>query len=74
MRILTTLDARRLIEVLLACWDWTSQISYNVVASLLRAQSFWAALMSLYSIAAEYNGPLEAAHAHIDDDRYDKVN
>ena len=30
--------------------------------------------MSLYSIATEYNGPLEAAHAHIDDDRYDKVN
>ncbi len=24
--------------------------------------------MSLYSIAAKYNGPLEAAHAHIDDD------
>ncbi len=30
--------------------------------------------MSLHSIATEYNGPLEAAHAHIDDDRYDKVN
>ncbi len=29
--------------------------------------------MSLYSIATEYNGPLEAAHAHIDDDRYDIV-
>ncbi len=27
--------------------------------------------MCLYSIATEYNGPLEAAHAQIDDDRYD---
>ena len=27
--------------------------------------------MSLYSIANKYNGPLEAAHAHSDDDRYD---
>ena len=27
--------------------------------------------MSFYSIAAKYNGPLEAAHAFIDDDRYD---
>ncbi len=24
-------------------------------------------------IAAKYNGPLEAAHAHIDDDRFDVV-
>ena len=29
--------------------------------------------MCLYSIAPEYNGPLEAAHAQIDDDRYDMV-
>ena len=29
--------------------------------------------MCLYSIATEYNGPLEAAHAQIDDDRYDIV-
>ncbi len=30
--------------------------------------------MCLYGIAAEYNGPLEAAHAQIDDDRrYDMV-
>ncbi len=33
-----------------------------------------AALKKKYSLAIEYNGPLEAAHAHIDDDRYDKVN
>ena len=29
--------------------------------------------MSLSSINAGYNGPLEAAHAHTDDDRYDLV-
>ncbi len=29
--------------------------------------------MYLYSIATEYNGPLEAAHAQIDDDRYNIV-
>ena len=29
--------------------------------------------MCLYNIATEYNGPLEAAHAQIDDDRYDMV-
>ena len=29
--------------------------------------------MCMYSIATEYNGPLEAAHAQIDDDRYDMV-
>ncbi len=27
--------------------------------------------VNFYSIAAKYNGPLEAAHAYIDDDRYD---
>ncbi len=30
--------------------------------------------MCLYSITAGYNGPLEAAHAQIDDDRYDMVD
>ncbi len=29
--------------------------------------------MWFYSISAEYNGSLEAAYAHIDDDRYDIV-
>ncbi len=29
--------------------------------------------MCLYSVAAKYNVPLEAAHAHIHDDRYDMV-
>ncbi len=30
-------------------------------------------LMCLYSIATDYNGSLEAAQAHIDDDRYDMI-
>ena len=29
--------------------------------------------MCLYSITTDYNEPLEAAHAHIDDERYDRV-
>ena len=29
--------------------------------------------MCLHSIAIEYNGPLEAANAQIDDDKYDMV-
>ena len=39
--------------------------------SLTKRLSVCAVQMSFYSIAAKYNGPLEAAHAHIDDDRYD---
>jgi len=49
----------------------TSQISCEVVASLRHIQSVCAVQMSLYSIAAKYNGPLEAAHAYIDVDTYD---
>ena len=29
--------------------------------------------MCFYTIATKYNGPLEAAHAHIHDDIYDMV-
>ena len=53
--------------------DWTSQVSFDDVASLLLALSVWAVLMCLFSIATEYDRPLEAAHAHIDDGEYDKV-
>ena len=56
---------------LLASPHWTSQSSYEAEASLLPALSVWAVLMSLYSIATEYNGPSEASHAHIDFDSYD---
>ncbi len=34
-------------------------------------QSICAVLISLYHIATEYNGQLQAAHAQIDNDRYD---
>ncbi len=46
----------------------------EAVASVLLALSVWAVLMSLYSIATEYNGPLEAAHGHTDNKGYDKLN
>ena len=73
MRILTTIDSIWLIVVQPANSNWTSQITYEAVASLLPKQSVCAVPMSLYSIAAKYNGPLEAAHTFIDDDRYDMV-
>ena len=50
-----------------------TQIPYEAVTSLSCTTSIWAVLMWLYSIATEYNGPLEAAHAQIDDDRYDMI-
>ena len=53
--------------------SWSSQISYEVIASLHHIQSGCAVQMSLYSIAAKYNETLEAAHAFSDDDRYDVV-
>jgi len=36
-------------------------------------QSICEVLMCLYSIVTEYNGQLQALHAQIDDDRYDKA-
>ncbi len=43
------------------------------MASLLLTLSIWAATMCLSSIAVKCIDPLKAAHAHIDDDRYDMV-
>ena len=71
MRVLTTIDAIWMFVVQPASSNWTSQISHEAVASLLSKQSVCAVQMSLYSIAAKYNGPLEAAHACFDDDRCD---
>ncbi len=34
-------------------------------------QSIFAVLICLYRIATEYNGQIHAAHAQIDNDRYD---
>ncbi len=71
MRILTTIDTIWLNEVLSASPNWTSQISYDVEASLLLAPSSCAVKICFMDIVAKYNGSSEAAHAHIDDDRYD---
>ena len=59
--------------MLLASPRWTSQISYVTVASLLRTLNVRAVLICLLTITANYNGSLEAAHARIDDERYDLV-
>ncbi len=72
-RILTTIDAIWLYEVLLASPYWTSHIGYEIVALLLLSSAIRAVLICLHSITAEYNGPPEAAQAHIDDDRCDMV-
>ena len=71
MRLLTTIDTIWIHDVLRVSSEWTSQISYESVASLQHTQAVCAVQMSFYSIAAKYNVPLEAAHAHIDDDGYD---
>ena len=49
------------------------QAIYEFSASLLRLQSVCSVLMRFHCIANEYYGPLEAAHAHMDDDRHDMV-
>ncbi len=58
------------------CWpaqglNWTSQISYDVVESILHKLFFWAALAYFYVIVAKCFGPLKAAHVSIYSDRYD---
>ena len=73
MRILTTIDTIWLIEVQLASPNWTSHFSYEAAASLSLKLSVCAVLMSLTSAMTTYDGPLEVAHAHCDDDRYDLV-
>ena len=73
MRELTTIYTIWSHDVLRVTSEWTSQISYESVASLQHAQAVCTVRMSFYSIAFVCNGPLEAAHACIDDDRYDMV-
>ncbi len=68
MRLLMTIDYIRIPDVLRVSSEWTSNISYESVASLQHTQAVCALPISFYSIAAKYNGPLEAAHAHIYDD------
>ncbi len=51
----------------------TIRPAYEAEASLMNTQSVCAVLLCLHSIATEHNGTQEAAHANIDDDRYDMV-
>ncbi len=76
MRILTAFDTIGWLHVVLLAtskWKWTSQISYEHEASLLHKQPFYTVLMCLYTIVAKHARPLEAAHAHFDDDGFDMV-
>ncbi len=59
-----------------SCWqarDWTSQISYEAVASVVREVAVFEALMCFFTIATKYNEPLASVNRHSDDDRYDIV-
>ncbi len=71
MHILTTKDTIWIPDVLRVTSEWTSNISYESVASLQHTQAVCAVQMNFYTITVKYNGPLIAAQAHIDDDRYD---
>ncbi len=58
------------------CWparDWTSQISYEAVASVVRELTVFEALMCFFTIRTKYNAPLASVNGDIDDDRYDIV-
>ncbi len=57
-----------------SCWparDWTSQISYEAVASVVRELSIIEALMCFITICTKYNAPLASVNGDSDDDRYD---
>ncbi len=57
-----------------SCWparDWTSQISYEAVASVVRELNVFEALMCLFTICTKYNAPLTSVSCDSDDDRYD---
>ncbi len=57
-----------------SCWparDWTSQISYEAVASVVRELNVFEALMCFFTICAKYNAPLASVNGDSDDDRYE---
>ncbi len=59
-----------------SCWparDWTSQISYEAVASVVRELNVIEARMRFITIGTKYNPPLASANGDSDDDRYDIV-
>ncbi len=53
--------------------DWTSQISYEAVASVVRELNVFEALMCFFTITTKYNAPLASVNGDSDDDRYDIV-
>ncbi len=58
---------------LLASCDWTSQISYEAAASVVRELNAFEALMCFFTIATKYTEPLALVNRDSDDDRYDIV-
>ena len=59
-----------------SCWparDWTSQISYEDVALVVRELKVFEALMCFITIGTKYNAPLASVNGDTDDDRYDIV-
>ena len=52
---------------------WTSYISYEAVASVVRELSVFEALMCFFTIATKYNEPIAGVNPDNDDDRYDVV-
>ena len=75
MHILTTIDMIWLNVVQPASPNWTSQISYEAVSSPPIQVSYPTEHRYITSLLLQISndGSLDAAHAHIDDDRYDMV-
>ena len=53
--------------------DWTSQISYEAVASVVCELNMFEVLMRFVTICTKYNAPLASFNGDSDDDRYDIV-
>ncbi len=59
-----------------SCWparDWTSQISYEAVASVVRELNVFEALMCFFTVCPNIIAPLASVNCDNDDDRYDIV-
>ena len=54
-----------------ATGDWTSQISYEAVASVVRELNVFEALMCFFTIYTKYDAPLASVNCDNDDDGYD---
>ncbi len=56
-----------------SCWparDWTSQISYEAVASVVRELNVFEALMCFFTITTKYNAPMPSNNNYTHDHRY----